>query len=109
MKNLEMYEPAMCCQTGVCGPSVDPQLLEISGIYDRINKSENCQAKRYNLGQNPQAFVENGTAIKLIHKNGKKVLPITMVDGKVVKTGAYPTVEEFQKFSGVNLSETVSQ
>lgn len=109
MKVLEMYEPAMCCQTGICGPTVDSQLLEISGIYDHINKSGNCEAKRYNLSQDTQAFVDNGTAIDLIHKNGKKILPITLIDGEVVKTGAYPSVEEFQEFSGVDLSDISSQ
>lgn len=104
MKTLEMYEPAMCCQTGICGPTVDPQLLEISGIYDHINKSNSCEAKRYNLSQDTQAFVDNGTAINLIRKNGKKILPITIVDGEVVKTGAYPSVEEFQEFTGVDLT-----
>ncbi len=108
MKTLEMYEPAMCCQTGICGPTVDPQLLEISGIYDHINKSGITEAKRYNLAQDTQAFVDNGTAIDLIHKNGKKILPITMVDGEVVKTGAYLTKEEFQKYSGVDLSAGAS-
>ena len=25
MKKLELFEPAMCCSTGVCGPSVDEE------------------------------------------------------------------------------------
>ena len=53
--------------------------------------------------------MDNGTAIDLIHKNGKKILPITLIDGEVVKTGAYPSVEEFQEFSGVDLSDISSQ
>ncbi|KAA9300526.1 MULTISPECIES: arsenite efflux transporter metallochaperone ArsD [Aerococcus] len=103
MKRIELYEPAMCCQTGICGPSVDPQLLEVSGIYERINNSDTCEAVRYNLAQNPQAFVDNGTAIQLIHKNGKKILPITLVDGEIVKTGDYPSREEFREYTGIEL------
>ena len=27
--HIELFEPAMCCQSGVCGPSVDQQLIDI--------------------------------------------------------------------------------
>ena len=32
MSKLEIFDPAMCCSTGVCGPSVDPELLRVSTI-----------------------------------------------------------------------------
>ncbi|MCR8968468.1 arsenite efflux transporter metallochaperone ArsD [Facklamia sp. 7083-14-GEN3] len=104
MKKIELYEPAMCCQTGICGPSIDPQLLEVAGIFDQINRSDQWQANRYNLAQNPQDFVENGTAIKMIHKNGKKCLPITFVEGEIVKSGEYPSLNEFEAFTGLSLN-----
>ncbi|EHE8520243.1 arsenic metallochaperone ArsD family protein [Enterococcus faecalis] len=38
----------------------------------------------------------------LIDKNGISVLPITIVDGEVKKFGAYPSLKEFENFTGVN-------
>ncbi|MBG9986919.1 arsenite efflux transporter metallochaperone ArsD [Facklamia sp. DSM 111018] len=101
---LELFEPAMCCETGICGPSFDKNLIEIANIFNQLKSSESVQANRYNLSQSPQAFVENGVAIDLIHKNGKKILPITIVNGEVVKTGAYPSPKEFQEYTGINFS-----
>ena len=28
MKKLELYDPAMCCPTGICGVEVDPALVQ---------------------------------------------------------------------------------
>ena len=30
MKKMAIYEPAMCCPTGLCGVGVNPELLRIS-------------------------------------------------------------------------------
>ena len=30
MTAVRVFDPAMCCSTGVCGPSVDPQLARFS-------------------------------------------------------------------------------
>jgi hypothetical protein len=27
---LDVFDPAMCCSTGVCGPEVDPQLVQFA-------------------------------------------------------------------------------
>ncbi len=106
MPKLEMFEQAMCCETGICGPSFDKNLILIANVFEEFKKSDDVNAHRYNLAQQPQAFVENGTAIDLIHKKGKKILPITIVDGEVKKTGEYPSLEEFSTWSGLELAET---
>ena len=40
MKKMMIFEPAMCCSTGVCGPSVDENLLRVSTIINRLKKME---------------------------------------------------------------------
>ena len=38
MKKIHIYEPAMCCPTGLCGPSIDPELLRMSFVMNNLKK-----------------------------------------------------------------------
>lgn len=97
MKKMTIYDPAMCCPTGICGPSVDKNLLRVATVIKRLEK-KGVAVQRYNLSSDPQAFVENQKVNELLMKEGPDILPITIVDGEVVKTKEYPTNEEFCKF-----------
>lgn len=97
MKKMIIFDPAMCCSTGVCGPSVNPELLRISTVINNL-KNKGILIERYNLTNNPQIFVDNKTINEILNSDGVDVLPVTMVDGTVVKTKAYPTNEEFCEF-----------
>lgn len=97
MVKMIIFDPAMCCSTGVCGPAIDPELLRISTVLSNLEKN-GLKVERYNLSNNPQVFVDNGTINKILNKDGIDTLPVTMVDGKVVKTKNYPTNEELLKF-----------
>jgi hypothetical protein len=94
MKNMIIFDPAMCCSTGVCGPSVDSELLRVSSVINNF-KNRGVQIERYNLSSNPQVFVMNQEINQLLNQHGIDLLPITMVDGQIVKTKTYPTNEEF--------------
>ena len=96
MKKMIIFEPAMCCSTGVCGPGVDPDLLRLSKVFNNINK-RGTVVERFNLTSNPQAFVDNSIINQLLNSDGIDILPVTILDGKVVKTKAYPTNDEFCK------------
>lgn len=96
MKKMIIFDPAMCCSTGVCGPSVDPELLRVSTVLNNL-KNKGILVERYNLTSNPQIFVDNKVINEILNKHGVEVLPVIMVDGEVVKTKAYPTNEEFSK------------
>ena len=56
---LELFEEALCCSTGVCGPSVDENLLRITGIFESLKKINQVEANRYNLSSNPADFNKN--------------------------------------------------
>lgn len=101
MKKMIIFDPAMCCSTGVCGPSVNPELLRIATILNNL-KSNGILIERYNLTNNPQIFVDNKTINELLMKQGVNVLPVTMVGGKVVKKGSYPTNEEICNLLGIS-------
>ena len=94
MKKMMIYEPAMCCPTGLCGVGVDPELLRISAVLNNL-KNNGVVVERYNLTSAPQEFVKNDEVNKLLMKNGNDILPIVVVDGKIVITKRYPKNEEF--------------
>ncbi|MBU3076112.1 arsenite efflux transporter metallochaperone ArsD [Clostridium estertheticum] len=103
MKKMIIFEPAMCCSTGVCGPGVDRQLLRVSSIINNL-KNNGILVERYNLSGNPQMFVDNKTINKMLNESGIEVLPVTMVDDIVVKIKKYPTDEEFASLLDVQVS-----
>jgi hypothetical protein len=94
MKKMIIFDPAMCCSTGVCGPSVDKDLLRVSTVLNNL-KNKGVIVERHNLTNNPQIFVDTKVISTMLLKEGVEVLPVTMVDGEVVKTKAYLTNEEF--------------
>lgn len=94
MKKMIIFDPAMCCSTGVCGPSVNTELLRISTVINTL-KNKGIIVERYNLSSNPQIFVDNKKINEMLNAKGVDVLPITIVDGEIVKIENYPTNEEF--------------
>lgn len=93
MKKMILYEPAMCCPTGLCGVGVNPELLRISTVLANLKK-HGIQVERYNLSSAPQEFMKNAEVQQLLSK-GVDILPITVLDGKVIITRRYPTNDEF--------------
>ncbi|PWU00991.1 MAG: arsenical resistance operon transcriptional repressor ArsD [Bacteroidetes bacterium] len=104
MSKVEIFDPALCCPTGVCGPSVDPELTRVATAIFLLEK-KGCDIKRYNLGFEPAIFVEKQAINKILHERGPDSLPVTLVDGKVVKIGAYPSNEELAEWFGLNVEE----
>lgn len=93
MKSMTIYEPAMCCETGICGVGVDSELLRISTVFNNLKK-HGVSAVRFNLNNFPQEFINNAEINVLINSEGVDALPATVVDGRIVKTKAYPNNEE---------------
>jgi hypothetical protein len=102
MKKIDIYDPAMCCSTGVCGPSIDPELMRVATLVSYLAK-KGVAIKRHNLSSEPQDFVSNKAVSDLLAKEGADALPITLVDGEVAKTKTYPTKEEFYKWLGIHI------
>ncbi len=101
MKTVELFEPAMCCATGVCGPSVNPELLMITGAFEAMDKVDGVQATRYNLSNNPDTFSQRADILAAMADDAETNLPITVVDGQIVKQGTYPTLEELGHYTGL--------
>lgn len=101
-KKIRIYEPAMCCPTGLCGPSIDPEIMRISTVVNTLEKN-NIDIKRYNLKINPDEFVSNKIINELLNKEGDDIFPVTLIDEEILKKGKYPTNEEFSKWTGINI------
>lgn len=94
MKKMSIYEPAMCCDTGLCGVGVNTELLRISTVLNALKKN-GVAVDRFNLNSAPMAFVNNQTIHTFINEKGAEALPAVMLDGKIIMTGRYPTNLEF--------------
>jgi arsenite methyltransferase len=103
---LEVYDPSMCCSTGVCGPSVDPKLVQFAADLDWL-KSQGVPVERYNLAQTPAAFAANPTVKSTLDKHGTDCLPLVLVDGAIASVGSYPTRVELAEWAGLALSKNL--
>lgn len=93
MKKMQIFEPALCCKTGVCGASVDPELLRITTVLNTL-KQNGVVIDRFNLNSAPMQFVVNHTINMFLNEKGVEALPCVTVDGRIVIEGRYPTNEE---------------
>ena len=94
MKTMKIFEPAMCCPTGLCGVGVDPELLRVSTVLNTLAQS-GVKVERYNLTSAPAEFVKNKAVTEYLQKFGPEKLPVVLVDDIIVIAGRYPTNEEF--------------
>lgn len=94
----------MCCSSGVCGPRVDPVLVQFAADLDWL-KSQQMQVERFSLSQNPAAFAANEVVRKIMTDEGPECLPILLVDGKVIAKGRYPDRDTLSGHLGIPLEE----
>ena len=97
---IEVYDPPMCCPTGVCGPAIDPVLPRFAADLEWM-KGRGGQVYRYNLAQQPRAFAENETIKDALAEGENQCLPLILVDGRIVSRGVYPTREELAVYAGI--------
>lgn len=93
MKSIQVYDPPMCCSTGICGTEVDPDLVNFAAMLSQL-RAHNVKIERYNLGQQPMAFAQNADVKALLEKEGTDVLPLIFWDGELHLKGRYPTKAE---------------
>jgi hypothetical protein len=97
---IEIYDPAVCCSSGLCGPTIDPVLVEMNDAVLALKK-QGVEVERYNISQQPKEFLANKKVADLLQGNGKKILPITFVNNEVFRTGEYPSYEDICEALGI--------
>ena len=90
---VELFDPPMCCPTGLCGPTLDQTLLDLNEMILTLQR-EDLRVARYQMTSHPNAFLGNAEVMKLVREKQMDALPIIVVHGKIIKTGAYPTLDE---------------
>lgn len=103
MKEINIYEPVMCCNTGVSGVGIDSELMRISTVM-KVFKNLHLTVRRLDLSKTPKEFMKNREVMAFLKENTMNALPITTVDGKIFITNRYPTNEEFSDILGISLS-----
>jgi len=93
MKTIQVYDPPMCCSTGICGTDINPDLVNFAALLAQLG-THGVKVDRYNLGQQPMAFVENASVKALLDREGNAALPLIYLDGEVYLKGRYPTAAE---------------
>lgn len=96
---IEIFDPPMCCPGGLCGPVIDPALLDVSEAILKMKDAHGIVIQRYLLQQQGTKFMQNPEVLALLKEHSTGVLPITTVNGKVVKTKEFPTFEEFLQYA----------
>lgn len=99
MKKLQVFDPALCCSTGVCGVEVDQALVGFAADADWA-KQNGAQIERFNLAQQPMVFAENAAVKRFLESSGQEGLPLILLDGEVVLSGRYPNRNELTEWLG---------
>lgn len=105
MTTMTVYDPPMCCSTGVCGPEVDPKLAQFAGDLNWL-KTCGVDVQRINLAQEPGRFVENAAVKAVLDRSGVDELPAIVVDDHLVVSGRFPTRDELAALAGVETADT---
>jgi len=106
MTNVTVYDPAMCCSTGICGAEVDQRLVTFAADLDWL-KSQGVAVTRINLSQEPGKFAENGAVKTVLETSGVDGLPVVMVSDAISSSGRYPSRGELAEFAGVEYEPDV--
>ena len=101
MSSVRVFDPAMCCSSGVCGPAVDPRLAHFAADLDWL-KSQGISVKRFNLSKQPAAFAGDDAVKAAREAKGEAALPLVKVDGDVKSIGTYPSRDELAAWAGVS-------
>lgn len=107
MKTIQVFDPAMCCESGVCGPSVDPVLARFSADLEWL-RAQGFRVERFNLAVQPGMFAENAAVKGALHADGPGCLPIILCDGEMVSKGRYPTRSTLAHRVGASLTPVLS-
>lgn len=102
MTTIQIYDPALCCSSGVCGVDVDQQLVTFAADLKWLEQ-QGGKAERFNLAQQPMAFAGNPVVTAFLERSGQEGLPLILVNGEVALAGRYPRRAELARWAGISL------
>jgi hypothetical protein len=105
MTRIQIFDPAMCCSSGVCGADVDQRLVTAAADIEWA-RQRGAPVERFNLSQQPMAFADNPVVKSLLERSGPDALPITLVNGEVALAGRYPERAQLARWAGLDATAT---
>ena len=108
MASIQVFDPALCCSTGVCGVDTDQALVTFAADAEWAKQS-GAHIERFNLAQQPLAFADNATVKGFLERSGQEALPLILVDGDIALAGRYPSRAELARWAGVKETSTAEQ
>jgi hypothetical protein len=100
MTTIRVYDPALCCSSGVCGTDPEAALTTFAADYAWA-RERGADIERFNLAQQPTAFTENTTVLGFLERSGSSALPLVLVNGDVALAGRYPSRDELRRWTGL--------
>lgn len=100
MPTLTVYDPPMCCSSGVCGPEVDPTLVRFASDLAWLAE-RGVRVERVNLAQEPARFAANAVVRQILDRSGTDELPAIVMGDRLVAVGRYPGRDELAAWAGV--------
>jgi hypothetical protein len=100
MKSIQVFDPALCCSSGVCGVEVDQALVSFAADLDWARQA-GAQIERFNLAQQPMAFAETPAVKTFLELSGQEGLPLTLIDGQIALAGRYPSRDDLARWAGL--------
>ena len=98
MAHIEIFDPALCCSSGVCGTDADQALINFSTDMDWA-KLKGAKIERFNLAKEPTVFAENHIVKGFLERSGAEALPLILVDGEIALAGRYPNRDELARWA----------
>jgi len=108
MSKLKIYEPAMCCETGVCGVDADAVLITFTADIEWLKK-QGVLVERFNLAQEPAAFISDAKVKAEINEKGETCLPLLVLEDRIISRGSYPDRSQLTALTGLEASTLISE
>lgn len=99
-KVMKIYDPTLCCPTGLCGVDIDPELMRIAVVLETLKK-KGIPVERFNLRDHPQVYVSTKVVNDCLMAEGAEVFPIIILDGEIILKKAYPTNKQISEWLNI--------
>jgi hypothetical protein len=99
-RRIQIFDPPMCCSSGVCGPEADPELVRVAADLAWLAE-QGAMVERYDPSHRHDVFLGTPAVLAEVAKRPNGALPVTLVDGRVARTGSYPTRGELATWAGL--------
>lgn len=94
-RELTIFEGPICCPTGICGPATDPVMIELNETLRKLGENyRDLKITRASMSFDVALFMQTPLIRDLVRKNGVGILPVTLIDGHIVKQQEYPKYAE---------------